>query len=66
MSSNATFSRSVARGINYTAKGERAENLALMRRIDELFIKYSFYGSRQMAGNCAAGANALAVTGFVV
>ncbi len=42
------------------------ENLALMRRIDELFVKYSFYGSRQMAGNCAAGANALAVTGFVV
>ena len=50
----------------YTAKGESAENLALMRRIDELFVKYSFYGSRQMAGNCAAGANALAVTGFVV
>jgi putative transposase len=30
-------------------KGESAENLALMRRIDELFLKYPFYGSRQMA-----------------
>jgi putative transposase len=32
----------------YTAKGESAANLALMRRIDELFLKYPFYGSRQM------------------
>ncbi len=32
----------------YTPKGESAENLALMRRIDELFLKYPFYGSRQM------------------
>ncbi len=29
-------------------KGESAENLALMRRIDELFLEYPFYGSRQM------------------
>ena len=29
-------------------KGESAQNLALMRRIDELFLKYPFYGSRQM------------------
>jgi len=29
-------------------KGEKPENLALMRRIDELFLKYPFYGSRQM------------------
>ncbi len=33
----------------YTLKGESAENLALMRLIDELFLKYPFYGSRQMA-----------------
>ena len=33
----------------YQLKGESAENLALMRRIDELFLKYPFYGSRQMA-----------------
>ncbi len=32
----------------YAAKGERAENLALMRRIDALYLKYPFYGSRQM------------------
>jgi putative transposase len=28
---------------------ESPETLALMRRIDELFLKYPFYGSRQMA-----------------
>ncbi len=33
----------------YTPKGESPVNLALMRRIDELFLKYPFYGSRQMA-----------------
>ena len=32
----------------YTPIGESPENLALMRRIDELFLKYPFYGSRQM------------------
>lgn len=32
----------------YKAKGESSENLELMRRIDELFLKYPFYGSRQM------------------
>ena len=33
----------------YAPKGESVENLTLMRRIDELFLKYPFYGSRQMA-----------------
>jgi len=33
----------------YTSKGESPTNLTLMRRIDELFLKYPFYGSRQMA-----------------
>jgi putative transposase len=33
----------------YAAKGESAENLALMRRIDELYLLYPFYGSRQMS-----------------
>ena len=33
----------------YRLKGESDANLALMRRIDELFMKYPFYGSRQMA-----------------
>ena len=32
----------------HTPRGESPENLALMRRIDELFLKYPFYGSRQM------------------
>jgi len=32
----------------FTPKGERPENLALMRRIDALFLKYPFFGSRQM------------------
>jgi putative transposase len=32
----------------YVAKGESSENLALMRRIDELFLKCPFYGSRQI------------------
>ncbi len=33
----------------YAPKGESPVNLALMRRIDGLFMKYPFYGSRQMA-----------------
>ncbi len=33
----------------YAPKGESLETLVLMRRIDELFLKYPFYGSRQMA-----------------
>ena len=35
----------------YEPKGESAETLALMRRIDELFLKYPFYGWRS---TCAA------------
>ena len=34
--------------VYHTPQGESAENLELMRRIDELFLKYPFYGSRQM------------------
>jgi putative transposase len=34
---------------SFAPKGETQENLALMRRIDALFLKYPFYGSRQMA-----------------
>jgi putative transposase len=30
----------------YAPKGESAENMALMGSIDELFLKYPFYGSR--------------------
>jgi putative transposase len=34
--------------VYYAPKGESPSSLALMRRIDELFLKYPFYGSRQM------------------
>jgi len=30
----------------YAPKGESPQTLALMRRIDELFLKHPFYGSR--------------------
>lgn len=33
----------------YQAAEETPENLALMRRIDELFTRYPFYGSRKLA-----------------
>jgi len=32
----------------YTPRGESEATLALMRRIDELYLKHPFYGSRQM------------------
>ena len=32
----------------YARRAESPENLALMRRIDELFLEYPFFGSRQM------------------
>jgi putative transposase len=40
---------SISRSSFYHAPmGESSETLALMRRIDELFLKHPFYGSRQM------------------
>ena len=40
---------SVSRSSLYhRVKGENTQNLGLMRRIDELFLEYPFYGSRQM------------------
>ena len=33
----------------YAPQGESAANLALMRRIDELYLQHPFYGSRQMS-----------------
>ena len=35
--------------VYYAPRGERAENLALLRRMDALSLQYPFYGSRQMA-----------------
>ena len=37
----------------YTPVGESAANLALMRRIDELYLQYPFYGARQMERHLA-------------
>ena len=37
----------------YRAVGESAETLALMRRIDGLYLEYPFYGSRQMMRHLA-------------
>jgi putative transposase len=37
----------------YRPKGESPQTLELMRRIDALFMKYPFYGSRQMARHLA-------------
>ena len=39
---------SISRSSVYRTPGVSAENLALMRRIDKLFLEYPFYGSRQM------------------
>ena len=33
----------------YNPKGESAENLELMKKIDEIYLKHPFYGSRQMS-----------------
>ncbi len=33
----------------YRPKGESAESLALMRRLDELYLKHPCYGSRHLA-----------------
>ena len=33
----------------YCAAGESAENLALMRRIDEQYLRTPFYGSRKLS-----------------
>ena len=37
----------------YRPVGESAETLALMRRIDAVYLKYPFYGSRQMMRHLA-------------
>jgi putative transposase len=36
-------------GFYYEPRGESAENLALMRLIDEAYLHFPYYGSRQMA-----------------
>ncbi len=39
--------------VYYQPLGENAQTLALMRRIDELYLDYPFYGSRQMMRHLA-------------
>ena len=39
----------------YSPAGESAENLALMREIDEVHLKYPFYGVRQMRSHLRLG-----------
>jgi putative transposase len=39
----------LARSTRYYRVGEGAENLALMRRIDELYLRFPFYGSRKFS-----------------
>ena len=34
--------------LHYKPKGESAETLALMRQIDQPYLKHPFYGARQM------------------
>ena len=36
----------------YRPAGESAENLALMRRIDEQYLRTPFYGSRKLSPKC--------------
>ena len=39
--------------VYYRPLGENAQTLALLRRIDELYLDYPFYGSRQMMRHLA-------------
>ena len=47
----------------YRPKGESAESLALMRRIDELYLKYPFYGRVRWPASSAGKAIWSAGTG---
>ena len=47
----------------YEPAGESAENLALMRRLDELHMEHPFYGSRQMVRHLAGRTWSRAATG---
>ena len=48
----------------HSPQGESAENLALMRRIDELFLSYPFStAAARWSGICAGKASVWVVTG---
>ena len=50
----------------YTPVGIDAAALELMKRIDRVFTKYPFFGSRQITACCAGKAPSLAATMCVV
>ena len=47
----------------YSPAGESAENLALMREIDEMHLKYPFYGVRQVRSHLRLGGVVVGVNG---
>ena len=49
LSRQCCFLSIVRPSLHYEPKGERLEALALIRRIDELFLKYPINGARRMA-----------------
>ena len=49
--------------VYYRPVGESAQTLALMRRIDELYLQYPFYGSRQRCATWRARGCGLVGTG---
>ena len=49
----------------YAGKGESPLNLALMRLIDEQYLRTPWYGSRQMARHLRRQGTASVASGFV-
>ena len=52
--------------VYHTPQGESAQNLELMRRIDELFLKYPFYGTPRWSAICGGTESAWVATGHGV
>ncbi len=42
-------------GIYYAARGESAENLEIMRLVDDAYTRWPFYGARRMTAWLARG-----------
>ena len=51
-------------GIYYKPVRQNAQELALMRQIDEIHLAFPFYGSRKIRDELWAKGNDVAVTGF--
>ena len=52
--------------VYYAPRGESAENLALMRRMDALSLQYPFYGSRQILKACTVRRETVIGMGAIV